>query len=369
MLAEALSGVAAGAGQPPAGGLQQLLRAGHLLDPVRVPLLRSAPGGGLRGAVARPPVAVPAHGALVPVDFQDRGGDALQEAAVVGDRDDGAAVRAQVFLQPAHGGRVEVVRRFVQQQQFGGGGQDAGEREARLLAAGQRAERALPGDPGQPEPVHGGLHPGVRLVAAALLVGDQQLAVRGEFLAGRVGEGLLRRTEHPLHVAEFGQGEVHGVLHGAVGVEAEGLGEVAGPAGEADGDLPGVRRLGPGEQPQQGGLAGSVLADDGGLLARPDGEGDLVEDGPGAVRPGDGPDGQLRHGGDGGGQGGMGALAHGAFPGHTKGLRAAETAARAVPGLRRRRGKPCPQGNSPPGQASGRRPGRIALRACREATP
>ncbi len=343
MLAETLLRVTAGAGQSPAGGLQQFLRAGHLLGPVRVPLLGSAPGCGLRGAVAGPSVAVPAHGALVPVDLEDGGGDAFQEASVVGDRDDGAAVGAQVVLQPAHGDRVEVVRRLVQEQQFGGGGQHTGEREPRLLASGQRAERAFPGDPGQPQPVHGGVHAGVRLVSAALLVGGQQITVRGELLLRRVGEGRLCGTQPPLHVPQFGQGEVDGVLHGAVRVEVEGLGQVAGPTGEPDGDLPGVRRLGGGEQPQQGGLAGAVLTDHGGLLARADGEGDLVEEGSGAVRLGDAPDGELRHGGNGGGgQGGASTVAHEGFPWGCGGPTGSRNGGGAVPGLRRRRGKPWP---------------------------
>lgn len=190
-----------------------------------------------------------------------------------------------------------------------------------------------------------GVHAGVGLVSAASLVREQQLAVYGEFVLGRLTEALFRRTQPALHGAQFGQREVHGVLDRAVRVEVEGLGEVSDAAGEADGDLAGVRHLGRGQQPQQGGLPGSVLADDGGLLARSDGEGDLVENGAGAVGLADVLDGQLCHDGGGGYGGAGGALAHVAFPGGTKGLRAAETAASAVPGLRRRKGKPWPHHN------------------------
>jgi hypothetical protein len=187
--------------------------------------------------------------------------------------------------------------------------------------------------------VHGGLHAAVRLVSAAFLIRDQQLAVRGEFLFRRLAEALLRPPQPALHTAQFGQREVDGVLHGAARVEVEGLGEVAGAAGEADGDLPGVRHLGRGQQPQQGGLAGAVLADDGGLLAGADGETNLVEDGSGAIGLGHVLDGQLRHDS---GHSSMGAFAHVTFPENVKCLRAAETAASAVPGLRESRRKPCP---------------------------
>src|SRR5690348_11450276 len=105
VLAEALPRVPSSGGQPLPGGLQQLLGAGDLFNPVRVPLFGTASGRRLRGAVAGPAVAVPVYRARVPVDLEDRGGDPLQEAAVVGDRDDGAAVRAQALLEPVHGHR------------------------------------------------------------------------------------------------------------------------------------------------------------------------------------------------------------------------------------------------------------------------
>ncbi|GHC90418.1 hypothetical protein GCM10010309_72320 [Streptomyces violaceochromogenes] len=163
--------------------------------------------------------------------------------------------------------------------------------------------------------MQGGVGAGVRRVSAAFLVRDQQFPVRRELLVRRVGEGLLCRTELSLRPAEFGQGEVDGVPHGAGRIEVESLGEVAGAAREADSDLPGVRPLRSGEQPQQGGLAGTVLADDGGPLAWTDGEGDVIEDGSGALGLGDVLDRQLGHGGGGdGGQGGAGAVAHMAFP-------------------------------------------------------
>ncbi|KOX28592.1 hypothetical protein ADL06_13375 [Streptomyces sp. NRRL F-6491] len=259
---------------------------------------------------------------------------------VVGDRDDGAVMGAQVFRQPVRGRRVEVVGRFVQEQRLGGGGQDAGEREPCLLAAGQGAERAVAGDPGEAEGVGRGVHAGVGLVPAAFLVGDQRFAVGGEPLVRRVPEGLLRRAELP------------SMARGSVRARSTASRTVR------DGSRPGVWARWPvppgkpavtspasgvsaaASSPQQGGPAGAVLADDGGLLARPDGEGDLVEDGAGAAGLGDVPDGQLCHGGgSGGGRDGAGAVAHGAFPGRAKGLRAAGTAASAVPGLRRR-GKP-----------------------------
>lgn len=65
----------------------------------------------------------------------------------MGDGDDGSAVSAQVLLQPADRLVVEVVGRFVEQQQFRFGGEGRGEREPGALAAGQGAEPAVRVEP------------------------------------------------------------------------------------------------------------------------------------------------------------------------------------------------------------------------------
>ncbi len=218
----------------------------------------------------------------------------------MGDRDDGPPVGAEVVLQPADGAGVEVVGRFVEEQQFGRGGQDAGEGEPGPLAAGERGERAVAGEVGQAESVQGRFGAGVCPVAVAVLVGGEEVSVRGEFRFGGTRVAGIALRELPLRladavfeIAEVGEGRVDRVPHGAGGAEVECLGEVAGAAGEPDGDLTGVRRLGPGQQAEQRGLSGAVLSDDGDLLAGADGEGHLVEHGAVSVRLGDVLHGQL----------------------------------------------------------------------------
>ncbi|BAU84469.1 hypothetical protein SLA_3561 [Streptomyces laurentii] len=66
---------------------------------------------------------------------------------------------------------------------------------------------------------------------------------------------------------------------GAAG-RLQGLREVAETAGGLDGDGAVDGRLPAREQPQQGGLAGSVVPDDADAFAGTDGEGDTVEDEP-----------------------------------------------------------------------------------------
>ncbi|GAB2444763.1 hypothetical protein GCM10027187_06480 [Streptosporangium sandarakinum] len=131
--------------------------------------------------------------------------------------------------------------------------------------------------------MHGLVDAGVGLVTAARLVGVEQVAVLGQPVPGEVGGQL---AHPPLHVAQVGERGVDGVLDGVVVRQVEGLGEVTDPAAGDDGDLTVVRGLDAGDQPQQRGLAGAVLPDDPGVLAGPDGEGDVVKNRPVAVRLG-----------------------------------------------------------------------------------
>ena len=57
----------------------------------------------------------------------------------MGDRDDRALVLGEVALEPVDRLGVEVVRRLVEQQQVGRAQQQATERDAAALAAGERA--------------------------------------------------------------------------------------------------------------------------------------------------------------------------------------------------------------------------------------
>jgi hypothetical protein len=81
-------------------------------------------------------VALPGD-AVAAVEFQDPAGDVVEEVAVVGDGDDRALVVAQVVFQPGHGFGVQVVGGLVEQQDVGFGQQQAGERDAPPLTAGQ----------------------------------------------------------------------------------------------------------------------------------------------------------------------------------------------------------------------------------------
>ena len=83
--------------------------------------------------------------APAPVELQDPLRDVVEEVAVVGDGDDRARVLLEEPLQPLDGLGVEVVGRLVEQQQVGVLEQQPAQRDASLLAAGQRRDVGVVG--------------------------------------------------------------------------------------------------------------------------------------------------------------------------------------------------------------------------------
>jgi hypothetical protein len=110
----------------------------HPLDLGLLALDRLATGDLPRRLLLAPGVPGPGEeAAALGLDLQHRGPDRLEEPAVVSDEDDGRVEVDEVALQPLQRGDVEVVRRLVEQQQVGAGGERAGERGAGQLAAGE----------------------------------------------------------------------------------------------------------------------------------------------------------------------------------------------------------------------------------------
>ena len=108
--------------------LARLFLAAFLLQPL---LLLAEPGG----------VIALVGNALAAIEFENPAGDVVEEVAIMGHDQDRARIIAQMAFQPGHGFGVEMVGRFVEQQQFGRVEQQLAERDAALLAAGQRSPR------------------------------------------------------------------------------------------------------------------------------------------------------------------------------------------------------------------------------------
>ena len=117
------------AGERALAGVGRLLLARHALE------LLLEPAGVVAGE----------RDAAAAVQLQDPLRDVVEEVAVVGDGDDGARVLLEEPLQPLDRLGVEVVGRLVEQQQVGVLEQQPAERDAALLAAGQRGDVGVVG--------------------------------------------------------------------------------------------------------------------------------------------------------------------------------------------------------------------------------
>ena len=82
-------------------------------------------------------VALPRN-AVAAVELEDPLGGVVEEVAVVGHGDHGAGKPLQELLEPLDALGVEVVGRLVEQQHVGLGEQQPAQRDAALLAAGER---------------------------------------------------------------------------------------------------------------------------------------------------------------------------------------------------------------------------------------
>ncbi len=142
--------------------------------------------------------------------------------------------------------------------------------------------------------VQGDVHPAVGVVAVPSLVACEERGVGGECRrVSAAPEPLLGPAQLGLQRAQVREGEVDGVLDGGGRGQGDGLRQVTDPAGGGDGHLTAVRALQTRGDPEESGLAGAVVTDQSGLLARLQREGDLVENGAAGVAPGDVVEGEL----------------------------------------------------------------------------
>ena len=107
------------------------------------------------------------HPDLAGIQFRNAGGDAVEEIPVVGDEEAGVRGVGEVFLQPADGFGIEVVGRFIQQQQVGLGNQGAGEGHAAFFASGKQLDTLV--RRGAVQFRHGGTDAGIQVPPAEVL--------------------------------------------------------------------------------------------------------------------------------------------------------------------------------------------------------
>ena len=284
-------------------GVEAVVEALQLLDLVFV-LLVAARGDVVgRGALAHVGLEVAADGGHHAVlEGQHARAHAFEQAAVVGDQHVGLGVVDQVLLEPLDRVDVEVVGRFVEQQQVGVGQQGARQRDARELAARGGEQRTVEQVGGQAEALEHALEVGAVVVAAGQLEAALELLVvlHGGREPGAVlveaGESLFGRAHRRLKADELGEG-LHEVLaHGPVAGELGGL--LVQPDAPAAGarHAPGVGVLAARHEAQERGLAAAVASDEDGVVVLVERERDAAEELLAAERFGDVVEGDDGHG-------------------------------------------------------------------------
>ena len=248
------------------------------------PLLRVGECLVLAGAseVARGLVVAPGTGPLMHamrpgIDLGDPLDRPVEERAIVRDEREPAVEAGEETLEPVQPVEVEVVRRLVEEEQVEPREQDRGQAGPSRLAAGEGRgllfERDL-------EPELGTDRPGAVLEVAPT---EREEALERE--AVRTGiprfgvplDGLLR-IGHPRAAGEVAEQR----LSGSSVVLLRQVADRDRRWSPLDAAL--VRKLDPGEEPQQRRLAGAVSADDAEPRARPERQVDAIENGGGAVR-------------------------------------------------------------------------------------
>ena len=224
-------------------------------------------------------------------DLDDAPGDCIEEAPVMADGNDGAAVAAQVLLEPLRALDVEVIRGLVEEQEVGLSEQERRQRGPALLAAAEGVDRPLELGLSQAQAREHRGRPGLVLIAAALLVFVADALVPAEdgveVLGAGVAHLLLKLSQLPLQVLEVGEA-LHSSLPERLSLREGGaLRQVPGRRAAHEVDPPVLELQLTEDGPAEGGLAGAVGADEPDAVALIHGERDALENQLGAVVLGD----------------------------------------------------------------------------------
>ena len=259
------------------GALAHPLQLGaHLLGALGVLAALRLQAGGLLLEVGRVVALVGVE--LAAVHLADPAGHVVQEVAVVRDGHDGAGVVVQELLEPEHALGVQVVGGLVEKEQVGGLEEQAAQRHAASLAAGELGHRGV--RVRALESVHRLRELGVKVPA----VGDIYLVLEAAHLGHegvevRVGTchllaNLVEAVDLGDHVRE---GHLDVLAHGLVLVEGRLLLQEPHRVARREARLPVGDVLEAGHDLEERGLAHAVGAHHADLRAGIDAHRDVVE--------------------------------------------------------------------------------------------
>ena len=240
-----------------------------------------------RALVLEIAVATPVLMQLPVLDVQHLINHGVEKIAVVRDQQQGAAIGLQPVFQPQHRFEIEVIGRFVEQQQVGRTHQCPGETEAHAPAAGKRGGRSLLIGGAKAEPGQQCRRTGVGGVAVHLLIVGVGAADGGAVAIG-VGTQDLALGVPKSRIA------VEHQVEGRSLQVAEILRHMSDDPVFRDGGLAGLGRQFAAQQRQQRAFAAAIGADQADAMARVERRRSLLQQG--LDMPAQGNAGELDHG-------------------------------------------------------------------------
>ncbi len=227
------------------------------------------------------------------VDVGDAVHDGVQEEAVVRDQDHRVRVVVQVLLEPVAGVEIEVIGRFVEQEQVGLRQQQLGQRDAHLPAARERRRRLVVVGGAEPEAPQHRVDLQVDGVAVVEPEAVLQIAVAMQHrlvLAlghGGVCQAVLDRLQFPADVQQPLEGERRFFVQRVPLVDQAVLGQVPHAQAGRLRDDPAVGLVEVREDAKQRRLARAIRPAEPHDLAVGHLPGDVLEEDAGAERLGD----------------------------------------------------------------------------------
>src|SRR5690606_22548956 len=223
-------------------------------------------------------VALPGNAAAA-VQLEDPLGGVVEEVAVMGDGHHRARVALQELLQPFHRFGVEVVGGLVQQQHVRLGEQQAAQGDAALLAAGEVGDLRVPRRQAQ------GVGGDFQLLLEGVGVAGGEDGFQAFLFLGQgvevcafLGVGGVDLVQARLRLQDLAHAFLDRLAHGVLGVELGFLRQVADLDARLRAGLALEVGVDAGHDPQHGGLAGAVQAQQADLGAGEEGQGDVLDD-------------------------------------------------------------------------------------------
>ncbi len=197
----------------------------------------------------------------------------------MGDRHHGARIVVQELLEPVDGFGIQMVGRFVQQQHVRLGQQQAAQRHAALLAAGQRADLGIPRRQAQ----RVGGHFQLALQRMRIVRGEQVfelLLFDGELveISAFLGIGGVDLIQSLLRIEDLGHAFFDRFTHGLLRIQLRLLCEIADLGARIGARLTLEIGVHAGHDLQNGGFARAVDAEQADLRAREEAERDVLDD-------------------------------------------------------------------------------------------